>query len=127
MKLPGIRVILDDPWCVEGRNCTPDVGMASWNSTPSIMQLLEQYSRSNAAGGLFPRARLGCAVAYDIDHTLWNVDLMPDDLPAQQNTQGFAVDGLQRPYRGLFSAGGGVQLARNGRYPVPPGTPPNVT
>ena len=80
--VPGIRVLLDDPWCVSARNCTPDVGQSTWSSTPSLVDVLNRYASSDAVRGLFSRARLGCAVAYDTDHTIMNVDLLPSDMPS---------------------------------------------
>jgi len=78
----GILVLMDDPWCVSARNCTPDVGGANWTSDPSLQSYMDAYGASDDIVGLFPRARLGCSLGYSVDHSRFNVDLMPTDLSA---------------------------------------------
>jgi len=57
-------------------------------------RILNEYGSSDAVNGLFPTARMGCAIAYSDDHANWNVDLLPVDMPAQQNSVSLMLGGM---------------------------------
>jgi len=87
-----------------------------------MQQALRAYAASDNVQGMFPRARIGCAIAYDVDFEKFNVDLAPGDMPASQNTVATVLGGVSSAYFNTFKERT-VTPAFQGRYqptwPVP--------
>lgn len=116
LNLTGARpVLLSDASCVGTQSCLPR--LSNWTSvgetgnSPFLRDLIK-YANSKAVTSLFPTARLGCAVSYDIDFSRFQSSGVPIDMPAAQNGAGFAIGGFSLPY----SIDNTIKRADRGRW-----------
>ena len=103
-----VTLLLDDPECIERRDCSPEVDpLAGAWSPANVGGAVDDWARDQATLSAWRRSgRVACALLYYVNTTKYNVDLMHFDYPAASESRAVTVGGEYRrsyaPRRGLW-------------------------